>query len=352
MNVRTLGCYVTAAILLARVGSTGAQEPPPSSPGPVIVTTLPHPSTDAAAPAGPPGPAAGVPVLPPPCPGCESNGPILTGQPFFDVQGNLTPGWVVAAELDLVKPHITGFMSAPVNVGNQFIDTVGLPSPYYRWTAAPRVDLGYRFSDRDGELLVSYRFLGDDGWATLCGLPTGQAGLGGNLDLNSIDLDYARHEHLLGPSWDVKWRAGLRLAASYFDYQANNPFESQQATDRFIGAGPHAGLDVSWSTGWQRLLLYGRLEGAALWGRVHQDFNETITIPGLAPFGGADGGNHTQGVPVVSVEAGIGWFPSKHWPLRLETGYQYEVWWNIARGGDSTGNLYDQGAFLRAEWNY
>jgi hypothetical protein len=347
MNVRRLRCYLIAVMLLAGISPASAQEAPPSTSGPVTVTTLPHPPAEAAGQAGTP--ALGIPVLPPPCAGCDGTGTRLS---LFDIQGNLTPGWVVAVEMDLVKPHITGFLNNLVNVGNQFIDNVGLPSPYYRWTAAPRVELGYRFSDRDGELLISYRFLGDDGWAALCGLPTGQANLGGTLDLNSIDLDYARHEHVFGPSWDVKWRAGMRLAVSHFDYQASNPFELQQASDDFVGAGPHAGLDVRWWTGWQRLFLYGRLEGAALWGRLHQDFNETIGIPGQMPFGGADGTNHTQGLPVLCVQAGLGWVPFKQWPFRLDAGYQYEVWWNIARAGDSTGNLYDQGAFLRAEWNY
>lgn len=353
MNVRTLAVLVTAATLLAGLDPTDAQEPSANT-GRVTVTTLPHPQPDALAPqCTPPSPGAAVPVLPACAPFEDCNGPLLKGDPLLDRRDCATPGWVLAAELGIVKPRITGFLAGQVNVGNVFTDTIALPAPFYQWTGAPRLELGYRFPEAFGEAVLSYRLLVSDGCATLDDLNgTGPADMHGHLDLHSIDLDYAQHEHFLGPHCDLKWRVGARLASIFYDTEAATIFDAQRASDHFVGAGPHAGLDLRWSPGGPRWSLYSRVEGAALWGRIHQNFDETVTIPGMAPFGGAVGSSHTQAVPVIDVQAGLAWVPWKTWPLRLEAGYQYEIWWNIARTPDSTGDLYDQGAFLRAEWNY
>jgi Legionella pneumophila major outer membrane protein precursor len=354
MNVRALGgCLLTLAALLAGAGLSGAQEPVPSPAGPVTVTTLPHPQFDAPAANCKPGPpAGGMPVLPAGGPFGECTGPVLNGNPFFDPTADLTAGWIFGAELQIVAPHVTGFLIGQVNVGNVFVDTVGLPTPWYDWAGSPRLELGYRFPDSFGEILCSYRFLGTDGWAMLIGLPTGTAWMHGRLDLNSLDIDYAHHESFLGPKWDLKWQAGVRLAGSSYSTWASNFFEVQHANDDFVGAGPHAELDLRWSSGWHGVSLYGRVEGAALGSGIHQHFGEIVNIPDAAPLSGSSSDTHGQVVPVFLVEGGLGWVPWHAWPFHIDAGYQYEVWWNVASAGASTGNLYDQGVFLRAEWNY
>jgi hypothetical protein len=55
---------------------------------------------------------------------------------------------------------------------------------------------------------------------------------------------------------------------------------------------------------------------------------------------------------VLTVRAGVAYTPPRLEYLHLSTGYQFERWWNLGKFNDSSGELTDQGVFLRAEIDY
>jgi hypothetical protein len=84
---------------------------------------------------------------------------------------------------------------------------------------------------------------------------------------------------------------------------------------------------------------------------VRQGFEETFFFDDGSALGAASRQTGTQTVPTLNAQAGLGWSPpGSH--LRFSVGYQFEQWWNVGRLGDSRGDLYDQGAFFRAEFCY
>jgi hypothetical protein len=71
-------------------------------------------------------------------------------------------------------------------------------------------------------------------------------------------------------------------------------------------------------------------------------------------FSGEEHLSSSQAVPMINVQAGIGWQPSTMPNLRLFAGFEYEYWWNVGRFSLTTsrGELSDQGVGLRAEFNF
>ncbi|MBY0523385.1 MAG: hypothetical protein K2R98_08295 [Gemmataceae bacterium] len=331
-----------AAMLLACAGVVAAQEP-------VVVTTLPHPQMPDA-PAGAPSCAApGVPA----CAAHEDcNGRLLVGDPLLEPADAPAPGFYAAFELGILKPHVKFALQAPVDVPVFGRDVVHLPYPALDWTGSPRIELGYRFPEAFGELLLTYRSLNSEGTGTLVNFDGfGPGILTSRLDLHSVDLDYAQREFGLGPSWDMKWRIGVRLASVYFDSKAGGLVGEQRATNHFLGAGPQAGLGLTRELGMGGFSAFGRFEAAALFGRIGQGFEETFAFSNAA-FGGATRVSETQVVPVAQAELGLSWVPMKKAPLRFACGYQYEAWWLAGRTSDSRADLWMQGVFLRVEWKY
>jgi hypothetical protein len=294
------------------------------------------------------------PYAPPPYPPYQDrNGPLLRGDPLLDRPFSPPPGWFAGVEADILVPHIKNRLTANVNVGGLFTDTVHLPTAELDAVAAPRIELGYRFAEGCGEVLAAYRSLVTDSTAIIPGFDAlGDGGLRSRLDVNVLDLDYASREYSLAPCWNLNWFIGARLADIYFDSRAEGLFMEQRTSNHFLGAGPHAGLEL-----WRRLdargvALYGRVEGAVVIGRVHQSFEETFTDNGVPFAGGATSQSTTQAVPVVSAELGLGWVPPwSNW-LRLTGGYHIEHWWDLGQVANSRAELGAQGVFLRAEFSF
>ncbi|HXG10234.1 MAG TPA: Lpg1974 family pore-forming outer membrane protein, partial [Gemmataceae bacterium] len=274
------------------------------------------------------------------------------------------PGWFAAIELDLVKPHIKNRLQATVPLDDLFNVRLHLPTAELAWTVAPRFEVGYRLPDELGELLVSYRFLVTEGCvrgSSADDLFFSRGSLKSRLDLQVIDLDYAHREYALGPSWDMKWKFGVRLANLFFDSRTAVRFTDLEVADDFtagartsnyfFGAGPHVGLDLWRRFGGTGLALFGRLEGALVVGRIHQAFEEVFRFDDLA-LGGATSLDQAQAVPVLNVQAGLGWTPAWQPGVRFAAGYQYEHWWYVGHIGDSRAELWDQGVFFRAEYKY
>jgi hypothetical protein len=304
-----------------------------------------------------------VQILPPPAfvppayaPYQDNNGPLLVGDPLIDRLHCPPPGWFGALELDLLAPHIKNRLQAPLQLDGFEPNLVHLPTAPLEWTGSPQIDLGYRFWEGLGELMVSYRLLVTDGWQGLAGfdIDGGDGILRSRLSVNSFDFDYASREYSLDPHWDMKWRAGVRLATVYFDSCAEAFFLAQKTSNHFIGAGPHVGLDLWRSFNAPGLGIFTRLDAAELLGEVSQRFSESIANEDGKII--ASDGLHvtsTQGIPVLSFQVGLGWVSCwhHHWS-RLAIGYEFERWWQIGNAGDSSAELTDQGVFFRAEFQF
>jgi hypothetical protein len=274
------------------------------------------------------------------------------------------PGWVGDVEIGILQPHVRNQLSDTVLVGAR-TDTVDLSSARLNWNAAPRFELGRRLPSGFGEFDLSYRFLNSTGTGQAPGLDT-SAILKSRYSLLCLDLDYANNELTLRlPNWSMKWRFGLQTADVFFDSVADEPllaaatgsgvFE-QSETNNFWGIGPHAAVELTRSWGDSPVRLCARLDGAMLWGQLHQRFNEVSVNP--APGGGFITGQTNrrddQDVPVLNAYLGLDWRPPDS-SLHVVAGYQYEIWWKVGENeltGTSFGEAVDQGALLRLEYNY
>jgi hypothetical protein len=298
-----------------------------------------------------------TPVRPLIAPYQDDNGPLLLGDPLLDRPYSPAPGWFWAVEMNVVAPQIKNRLQAPVAIDSPVFQQSGiqalLPSVVHLataeldWTGAPRFQLGYRFPEGCGEFLFSYRFLGSDGRTTIPEFDFGDDGLlRSHLDMDVFDFDYGSREYSLDPHWDMKWRAGVRLANIFFDSLAEGFFREERTSNHFVGGGPHLGLDLWRKLDIEGLDLYIRLEAASVVGQISQGFERIIATDPLA--GGATLVHHTQGVPVLNVQAGLSWSPW-YGRTRLALGYEFERWWYLGEAADSRAELTTQGIFFRAE---
>jgi hypothetical protein len=241
---------------------------------------------------------------------------------------------------------------------------LSLPSAPLDWTAAPRVELGFRLPSGFGEFEIAYEMMATDGSGTVAG-PDAAAALKSEFEVNVLDIDYASRELSLWPEWGMKWRIGLRTTDVYFNSLATEPFAAAaagsgifQSSERnnFWGIGPHAALELERRLNCQGWKLVGRIDGATLMGDVDQNFSEVSTTVG-------PGGHFTTGithrfqpmdVPTAKAFLGVAWTPPSLPSLTMESGFQYEYWWNVGRDDETTSNAdFDAKALsFRAEFNY
>ncbi len=323
-------------------GTPGPAFPPPPPPAPVYVPGNTGPI--------PPPPPGGL--VPPPggyVPG--GNGALL------DRPRAPLPGWFADLEIGLVGPHIRNHLASPVIVHTPtpFHDQVQLPTAHLNWTGSPRIDLGYRLADGWGAFVFSYRSVVSEGRALLVGFdPNGDAGLRSRLNMNVFDVAYAGHPCSLTPFWDLQWKAGVRVAGVYFDSRAIGPVFEQRVSNNFVGAGPHAGVEVARRfEDAPELAVFGRLEGSLLVGGVHQGFEETARDDTGSLFGGASTASSTQVVPVLALQVGLSYTPQ--WAgcwNRFALGYEFQQWWNVGQAGGSRADVSTNGIFFRAEFGF
>lgn len=285
-------------------------------------------------------------------PSAEGNGPVLQGDPLLDCPSAQPAGWFAALELNLVKPHVKNRLTAPVEIAGFLPDQVHLPTAELDWAGSPRFEVGYRLGQGCGELLVSYRFLATEGRTLLPEFDFfGPGFLESRLDLHVLDLDYASPEFELGPCWDMRWKVGARLASVFFDSRATGLFLGQRTSNSFFGGGPHAGLELWRQLTVPKLMLFSRLDGAVVVGRIHQAFEETALFE-EGPVGGATSMRLSQAVPVFNLQAGLSWAPPHCEHFHLTFGYQFQYWWYLGRVADSRAELSENGLFFRGEWRF
>jgi hypothetical protein len=332
---------LTAALAACLAASANAQSLPPA---PVPVAP---PTTVTPGPANAPLP---IELNPPPLPPGYHD-PLPDHDALLNPSA-APPGWFGAVEVDVVAPHLKNGLSGTVSFGNLGTDTVQLPSIPLDWAAAPRFDLGYRFADNCGDIVMSYRFLDTEGRADILDYdPLGDGWMRTRLDLNVFDFDYGTPALPLGPRAELKGRLGVRLADVYFDAHAAGGMLEQHLSNEFIGAGPHAGLDLWYRFPVPGLGLFARLEGALPVGHVHQRFEESFTFNDGSVIGASASQGSTRLVPTVNAQLGLGWQPPGT-RLRFSVGYEYEYWWGLGHAGGSSAELFDQGAFFRAEFRF
>jgi hypothetical protein len=265
------------------------------------------------------------------------------------------PGLLFNLDFDVVGVHIKNRLQAPVvtdNAGTTFV--VQLPNADLDWTVSARFELGYRFPEHCGELLLSYRFLTTDGRATLVGfdLDGSDVPLRSRLDMNVVDLDYASPEISPLPHWNVQGRVGARIATVFFDSSADGYFIEERTSNNFVGGGPHFGLDAWRTLDWPGFSFFTRIDGAVVIGRVHQSFEEAYVTTDGSVTGGTTDIHNTQAVPVLSLLAGLSWTPYRYHWRHYSLGYVFEQWWGVGQAGPSHADLTSQGIFFRAEFSF
>jgi len=347
-SVRGLPLFIAVA-LAACLSAPASAQSLPSQPVPVA----PPPLLVSPGPAGPP-PATELTPPPPPLPApsaLDVPAPLPNHDTLLDTP-TASPGWFGALEVGILNPHLKNNLSGNVPFGDLGSDTVQLPTAGLAWVAAPRFELGYRFSDGYGDVVFSYRTFSTRGHADIPDYDVlGDGLLTSRLDLDVFDLDWATPTISLGRYADLKACLGVRLADIFFDSQAVGQFLEQGTSNHFIGAGPHAGFDLWYHFNLPGLGLFARIDGALPIGNIHQGFEETFTFNDGSQVGSAATQNGTRLVETVRAQLGIGWAPPGT-RLRLTTGYEYEYWWGIGHVGTSRAELFDQGAFFRAEFNF
>jgi hypothetical protein len=372
-----LACVLMVGAALAAVGvpeSRGQTPAPGSSPAPAAVPQVPagaEPDILRNLPQVADTPASLLAPAPPPAPGgADFERPYFKRDSLLDPLELPPPGWFFDVDLDALHAHVKNQLNTGVpNPATGAINQIGLPSADLNWAFSPRFELGYRLPSGFGEFLLSYRFLATDG-SELIEATDGPGRLSSLLDINQVDLDYACEEMSLWPHWDMRWHVGLRYSYVYFDSQSDEAFAAAAAgsgiyeartTNSFVGIGPHAGVDLSRNFGCGcGLGFVAKADFAMLFGRVRQQFIEHTTTPGAdgQPLVGEVSASDSVGVPVLTLQAGLGWKPPNYPRANFFLGYQYEYWWevgllaNINNGGGTFGELSDQGFVLRAEFNF
>jgi hypothetical protein len=324
-------------------------------------------------------------VLPPP-PNYAASSEAWTGSPLLDRPDAAPPGWFLNVESSVVLPHfqnqlvggrITLAQTSGSNV-NQSIgippgaglpitgDVVNFPGNPLNATVTPRFEMGYRLPDGFGELKLGYRLMDTSGSDTLIDGNLGTASQNGHLKINFFDLDYATREFSLGPDWELRATVGIRSALLSYDSQISflNPVaavgefgtmpftrlsEAESIGTWYLGA--HAVVEVDRKLPVPGLALFGRVDFSGLYGRTHQTFSETfVEIPGSTEIKVYN----SLGTPMLTTQVGLSWDVPNWNHCRFMLGYQFEEWWQVGRGDNnmSEGSLYDQGVFLRAEFNF
>jgi hypothetical protein len=296
---------------------------------------------------------------PPPLPG-----PYLELDPLLDRPPLPPPGWYGDVEINVLSPHVKNALVDTVQIGTAAPDIVALPSARLNWTVSPRFEVGYRLPSAFGSFAVAYRFMDSDGTGSLAG-PDGPATLTSRLDVQVFDLDYDSRELSLWPCWEMRWFFGARLVNIYFDSRSQEAFAAAAAgtgvfvrrdTDRYVGLGPHWGLELERHLADWGLTAVGRADGSIDLGRIRQGFFEESTTIGPTgqPLAGETHLRSSQAVPMFHAQLGLSWRPPE-WPsLHLFAGYQYEHWWNVGLLSliASRGELEDHGLWLEAGFNF
>jgi Legionella pneumophila major outer membrane protein precursor len=271
-------------------------------------------------------------------------------------------GLFIGTELDFLWPSVRNKLSATVVFPNGSTDTLHVPQSNLDVTVEPTFLVGYHLADSLGDLLLDYCFLTTEGRSNQV-VSFGAASTRSRLDINQFDFDYATATYAPLPRYELKFRLGMRLATVFFDSEASNALNYQQASNYFVGAGPVAAIDFERRfKELPELGLFLRADGAVLIGQVRQKYRETLGI-GLPDEESAFyDPQKSQTSEVLTVQAGFVYHPLgfDNDRLRITGGYEFQYWWGVGKLNGSTAPLNvssdaeisAQGVFLRAEYDF
>jgi len=264
-----------------------------------------------------------------------------------------TCGFYGLFEISVLFPNISGTLRGPVTVTGMPATTVSLGSAGLESIGSPRLEVGYRFGDNMGAAAVAYRSIVSKGGENASSFSEfGNPFLSSLININVVDIDYVSPASNVAPFWNFSWRAGIRTAGVYYQNQLIGALGQQEATSNFLGAGPHAELELGRALdAVPGLAALAKLDGAVLVGNTSQSFSETLqSNPAV---GGASVSNHTEAVPTLTFDIGLSYTPpgNFNW-ARFGFGYQFEYWWDIGKSGSSSGNLLINGIYFRGEFNF
>jgi hypothetical protein len=269
----------------------------------------------------------------------------------------LHPGhlhWFVGFEFQLVFADVDQRLRGIVDFGELGTDVVQLPTADLDWDIGGRFELGAHLPSGCGDVSLVFRALHVEGSEILPNFDLfGEALLDSFLEVGVIDFDYTTPRLPLDSMWSLRGRIGPRFARVDFETVAEGFLVGQRARSLYRSAGGHAGLDIEAALGHSGLRLLGRVDGAALGGRVRQQFDEVFFLPGLMAIGAGTVVHEDRFVPTLAVELGLGWdVPWSCHGLNFAVGYRFERWWNVGDAFDSHADLNLHGVFFRAEWNF
>jgi hypothetical protein len=320
-----------------------AQPDPAQAVAPITVPSITVPPNNTAV--VPMTPVFGTPnpTLPPPPP---LQPPSVTACP--------EPGFYGSLELLLLWPHLHGTLGGSVPVQGS-IDGFSVTNPPLNSTGSPVVEIGYRLGDGVGAVALSYRSTVIRGGFTVPNWDVLGTGFESTrLNMNVVDLDYVSPAYAVVPFWDFAWRAGLRGAAIYYNDQVSGGFINVNASNNFLGIGPHATIEGA------RILdlipglaLTSKLDGGVVIGQVSQSFDERLTFADGTLAGGASRVHNTEAAPMTIFQFGLAYTPPSwvNW-ARFGFGYQFEYWWDIGTGHGSRGDFFSNGLYFRGEFNF
>jgi hypothetical protein len=291
--------------------------------------------------------------------------PYFEPDPLLDPPELPLPGCFGEVDLLAVEPHVRYWsnLAGTVILPGGGTDMVSVPGAHLAWTVAPRILLGYRLPSGFGEFTVAWRYMASDGSQALPG-PDGLSDVRSRLDVTVVDFDYRSSEFSLWPCcMDMRWWAGGRFSNLYFDSrQVTAPalaalgtgVVDRHVTNRYVGFGPHAGVELAYCPCGRALSLLGRIEGAGMIGRIRQSFAETTTgldASGL-PISGNTPYSSSQDVPMITAQIGVCWKPASH--AELFVGYQYEHFWNPGRLSNisTEAEIFDHVVVVRASFSF
>ncbi len=299
--------------------------------------------------------------------------PYFVRDPLLDIPQFPAPGWFAGAQLQVVKPTLfnhLGQVGQYTQKGTRTSTSVQLPSAPLDWTVSPYLFLGYRLPSGFGDFAVAYRYLATVGSMGVRGAANGPAILSSRLAFNMIDLDYSSRELNFGHGWDMKPTLGLRILTLFFDSQSDQPFALSAAgngtfqkreTNNLVGLGPHAALELSrhlGNSGWA-LWLRTDFTDAFDWINDGASTRSTTLGPAGRPLASQTYVFGHEDTPILNVQVGVTWKPTRYSGTRLFLGYQYEHFWalqaiNTFSNGTtaSLGQLTDQGVVMQATFNY
>jgi hypothetical protein len=281
------------------------------------------------------------------------------------------PGWFANVDVAVIKPHVSNDMLEQVTtgLGKHFVVQPG--SAHLDWTAAPRIEIGYRLPSGLGEISLSDRYFQTQGTGLVAGLD-GPATRTTHFLVNFSDLDYGSREYTPFANWSLRFRGGLRAAQTNFTSRVDQPFAqaaagstllSQGASNRTTAFGFHFGVESQRRLARPGLSLVNSIDIADLFTREKQIFFATTTVPALG--GGFDGGTVVdtplQSVPVLTVQVGFNYRPPQMRNSSLYFGYYGQFWYQFATNsnfrigpfGQSIPTEFDnEGVRLQYSWNY